>query len=160
MTKNMIVLTDTTEIKKLPREVFNWFLNLKTSEDYRNWHPDHVQWVWLKGKQFSKGSIVYSEEYLHGELHKLKLLCTKIVPNKLIEYKPLFPWSLFMLTSSFSMEPTGHDSCLFTAIIRFRNAPFIKSILKKQLKATRLHMKEEGEKLRLLLEAKTVTTSH
>jgi hypothetical protein len=34
------------------------------------------------------GSIVQAEEYIHGKLHKLKFVVTKIVPNVEIEYVP------------------------------------------------------------------------
>lgn len=115
----MITLKDSIEIKATPEHVFNWLTNLKTGKDYRAWHPDHIDWIWIKGKPFQKGSVVYSEEYLHGEMHKLKFVCANIVPNRLIEYKPLFPWSIIMLGSSFAIESKGGDDSIFTATLNF-----------------------------------------
>ncbi|MBA7691937.1 hypothetical protein ES703_100493 [subsurface metagenome] len=37
------------------------------------------------------------EEYLQGYLHKLKFRITKIVPNRMIEYGPLFPLSIIAM---------------------------------------------------------------
>ena len=148
----MITLKDSIEIKATPEKVFAWLTNMKDKESYQSWHPDHVEWIWVKGEPFEEGSIVYFEEYLHSEKHKLKFLCTKVVPNRLIEYNPLFPWSIFMLKSGFTMESKGQNNCSFTATINFRSVPFIKRILKSQLEATRLHMKEEGQNLKRILE--------
>ena len=145
----MITLVDTTQIRCTPEKVFEWLINIRTGRDYQAWHPDHIAWTWFKGKPFEEGSIAYSEEYLHGEIHKLKLLCTKMLPNRLIEYKPLFPWSVVMLKSSFYMEAKNYTSCIFTATINFREAPFIKRIFRSQFEAIKLHMKEEGEYLKL-----------
>jgi len=98
--------------------------------------------------------VVYSEEYLHGEMHKLKFVCANIVPNRLIEYKPLFPWSIIMLSSSFAIESKGEGDSVFTATLNFRSFPLIEKILKNQLEGTRLHMKEEGRNLKEILEEK------
>ena len=62
----MIVLKEVIEIKASPEEVFAWLINIKTGKDYQAWHPDHVDWQWIKGEPFEKGSVVYLKEYLHG----------------------------------------------------------------------------------------------
>ena len=147
-----MILTDSIKIKATPERVFNWFINLRTRENYQAWHPNHVDWYWLRGEPFQEGSIVYCEEYIHGNKDRLKFICTRVVPNRLIEYKPLFPWSLFMLSSSFAIESKGKDDSIFTATINFRSFPLIERILKNQLEGTRLHMKEEGENLKRILE--------
>ncbi len=148
----MITLTDSIEIKVTPEKVFAWLTNIKNREDYLAWHPDHTDCIWLKGEPFQVGSIVYFEEYLHGELHKLKFLCTKIVPNRLIEYRPLFPWSFFMPKCSFAMEPRKGGSCIFTATINLRAGPLFRKFGGKRLDAIKQHMKEEGENLKKILE--------
>ena len=48
----MIVLKDVIEIKASPEEVFAWLINIKTGKDYQAWHPDHVDWQWIKGEPF------------------------------------------------------------------------------------------------------------
>ena len=71
----MPTLLDSIEVKATPEEVYAWLVRCFTDpEAYRAWHPDHVDIRWIKGEPMQAGSIVYAEEYLHGELHKLKLL--------------------------------------------------------------------------------------
>jgi len=148
----LITLEDSIEIKTTPEKVFEWLIQLRHKEAYQAWHPDHVDIHWIKGEPFQIGSIVYFEEYLHGRLHKVKFLCTKIVPNREIEYRPLFPWSIFTPKSSFVMEPKGKKSCIFTATSYLRLGPLFLKIAKKRLDATMKHIKEEGENLKRILE--------
>ncbi|UCH43639.1 MAG: SRPBCC family protein [Dehalococcoidales bacterium] len=148
----MVTLVDSIEINTTPEQVFNCLTNLRSAKDYREWHPDHTEWKWIEGEPFQEGSVVFCEEYLHGELHRLKFMCTNTVTNELIEYKPLFPWSLIMLSSSFAIEPESEGVSIFRATIRFRGLPFIEKVFKSQFGAIRLHMKEEGENLKKILE--------
>ena len=148
----MVTLIDTIEIKATPQEVFAWLTSLKRRQDYQSWHPDHVDLRWTRGEPFAEDSIVYFQEYIHGKLHKASFLCTQTVPNKLIEYKPMFPWSLFMPTCKFVMEPKNHDACLFTATINLRVGPLFQKFGGRQIEAVKRHMKEEGENLKRTLE--------
>ena len=91
-----MVLIDVIKIKATQQRVFAWLTNLKEKQDYKLWHPDHIDLHWTRGEPFGEGSIVYFEEYIHGKLHKASFLCTRVVPDRLIEYRPLFPWLLFM----------------------------------------------------------------
>jgi len=148
----MITIKESIEIKVTPEKCFAWLTNIRSKENYQAWHPDHVAFTWVKGESFQEGSIVYFEEYLHGKLHKAKFLCTKRVQNRLIEYRPLFPWSFFMPKGNFLVEPQREDSCIFTAIINLRAGPLLKKLGRKQLDATKQHMKEEGANLKRILE--------
>ena len=77
-----VVLTDSIEINTTPEEVFSFLTGLVDDESYRAWHQeDHVTLRWLEGQPWTKGSIVYAEEYIHGKLHKLKFKVTEVVPN-------------------------------------------------------------------------------
>jgi len=129
------------------------FSVLKDKEAYQAWHPDHVDVRWIKGQPLQEGSIVYAEEYLHGQLHKLKFLITKVVPNKEIEYRALFPLSLFAPGNAFIIEPKGKSSSVFTATGRLRAGPLFKKFGKNQIEATKRHMKEEGENIKRALES-------
>ena len=149
----MITLKDSIEIKAAPEKVFEWLTNLRDKESYQTWHPDHVECIWVKGEPFQKGSIVYFEEYIHGKLHKVKFICTKRIKDRLIEYRPLFPWYLFMPKCDFIMEPLGEDSCTFTATIKLRVGPLYKKFGKRHLDSINQHMKEEGENLKKILES-------
>ena len=149
----MVTLTDSIEMEVPPEKVFNWLTNIRDKETYQAWHHDHVEFIWIKGEPFQEGSIVYFEEYIHGKIHKLKFLCTKSVPNRLIEYRPLFPWSFFMPKNSFAMEPSGKNGCTFTATVNLRAGPLFKKLGRKRLDTIRQHMKEEGENLKRILES-------
>jgi len=91
------------------------------------------------------------EEYLHGKIHKMKFLSTKIKPNSKIEYKLLFPTSIICTGGSFIIKPKG-KSCLFTATLSFRLGYVLSKLMPSRVDATRRHMKEEGKNLKKLLE--------
>jgi hypothetical protein len=153
----MINLKDSIEIKATPEEVFEWLVQrLKDKESYQAWHPDHVDIRWIKGAPLQEGSILYAEEYLHGALHKLTFRITKIVPNRVIAYRALFPLSILAPGNTFLIEPKGENSCIFTAMGRLRLPRWLfKKLHKKheyKIEATEQHMKEEGENLKRALE--------
>ena len=149
----MITLTDSIEIEATPEQVFNWLVErLKDKESYQAWHPDHVDIRWIKGESLQEGSIVYAEEYLHGGLQKLKFIITKVVPNRVMEYRPLFPLSILAPGNAFFIEPKGENSCIFTATGSFRAGPLFKKLGKSRIEATKRHVKEEGENLKKALE--------
>jgi hypothetical protein len=147
----MIEIEDSIEINVPAEKVFEWLTNLRDSETYKTWHPDHVSLRWIKGEPFHEGSVVYAEEYLHGELHKLKFVGKKMIPNRLIEYGLPFPWSFFG-KNWFIIEPREENSCVFTAKGFLRAGPLFKKLGKKRIEATKQHMKEEGENLKKILE--------
>ena len=153
----MINLKDSIEIKATPERVFEWLVQrFKDKESYQAWHPDHVDIRWIKGEPLQEGSIIYAEEYLHGDLHKLKFRITKIVPNRVIEYRSLFPLSILAPGNTFLIEPKGENSCIFTAMGSLRLPVWLFKKLhrkhKNKIEATEQHMKEEGENLKRALE--------
>ncbi|MCK4399309.1 MAG: SRPBCC family protein [Methanophagales archaeon] len=145
----MIILKDTIEIKTTPENIFEWFAHL--DENYSAWHPDHVKCCWVKGEPAEEGSIFYAEEYLHGKLHKLKFLITKIEPNRKIEFKLLFPMSIICPTGSFIIE-SREKRCIFTATLSFRFGWLFSKLAKNRVEAIEKHIKEEGNNLKRLLE--------
>jgi len=112
---------------------------------------------WIKGEPLQEGSILYAEEYLLGDLHKLKFRITKIVPNRLIEYRCLFPLSILAPGNKFLIEPKGRDGCVFTAmgVIRIPRWLFVRLHKKHEhkIEATQQHMKEEGLNLKKALKS-------
>jgi hypothetical protein len=150
----MITLRDEIEIYATPEQIFEWFSKFDTN--YLEWHADHVACEYLEGTFAQEGSIVYTEEYLHGELHKLKMRTTRYQPNSLIEYKVLGMSSW----GSFAVEPRGKKSN-FIAELHFGLGvplldkiidPILKRLLSFQLDAFRTHIKEEGQNLKAILE--------
>lgn len=148
----MIILKDSIEIKRTPKEIFYGLIKVFSSEDYfKKWHQDHVKCQWLKGKPFEEGSILYVEEYLHGELHKMRFLGMKVKLHRKIEYNLLFPTSIICPKGSFIMEPK-EGSCILTATLTFRFGWLFLKFAKYRVEAIKKHMKEEGENLKRLLE--------
>jgi len=152
-----ITLTDSIEIKTTPERIFEFFINLSVGENYRSWHPqDHVCFRWVKGNPWQVGSIVYAEEYVHGELHKLKFVVIKVVHDKRIEYAPSNRILRFYFPkNSFVMDKKG-DSCVFTASGTYRVGWLANTFARKKLEyglsSIKKHMKEEGENLKCILE--------
>jgi len=145
----MTTLIDSIKINRPPEIVFEWLAHFE--ENYRAWHKDHVLARWVKGRNFEKGSVLYAEEYLGGKLEKLSFEITNYVPNELIEYKVLFPESIICSGGSFLIEPSNGGS-VFTATLSFRFGGVLSKFAGKRAEAIRLHMKEEGENLKALLE--------
>ncbi|MGC9777845.1 MAG: SRPBCC family protein [Candidatus Heimdallarchaeota archaeon] len=142
-------LIDTIKIKAKLEKIFQWFLKL--SENYCDWHPDHIKAEWQKGNPFEVGSILYSEEYLHGKNHKMKFRTIEVIPNRLIRYKMLFPGNLISTKGKFVFEPKG-ESTLFTATLDFRFGRLLTRFASEQKKQLIKHMKEEGKNLKKIIE--------
>lgn len=150
----MITLKDSIEVEETPEKVFGWLVQrFESKENYRAWHPDHIDIRWIKGEPLKEGSIAYAEEYLHGQLHRFKFRITKVVPNREIEYGAIFPLSLFSPGNAFMIVPRGKNGSVFTAIGRLRAGPLFKKLFRNKIEATEQHMKEEGENLKRALEA-------
>ncbi len=158
----MITLKDSIEIAAGAEDVFKLLVRyLTTGEAYRSWHPEHVELQWVKGEPVQEGSIMHAREYLQGHLHKLEYRVTKIVPNELIVYRPLFPLSIIATGNIFKIEAKGKNRCVFSAegYIRFPLWLF-KKIHKShegKLLASAKHMKEEGENIKKAVETGTAT---
>ena len=150
----MVALTDSIKIKANPEEIFNALTKIFSTEKYyKMWHKDHTICKWLKGKPFEKGSIVYAEEYLHSKLHKMKFIGTRVVKNKIIEFKLLFPTSIICPKGSFVIEKDNENS-IFTANLYFRFSNFFIKYAKDRVDIIKRHMKEEGENLKKIVENK------
>ena len=153
-----IVLTNSIEIKTTPEKIFDFFAHIIDDESYRAWHPDdHVALRWMKGKPFQEGSVVYAQEYLHDKLHKMKLVITRVIPNRKIEFAPLPRFlRIFFPKNSFVIEPKG-DICIFTTTACLRVGWLVKTFAKGKLamglSSAKKHMKEEGENLKRIVES-------
>ena len=143
----MMIFKDSIEIKTTPDKIFKWLTNL--DKHYQEWHHDHVKYVKETGS-FDEGDIVYYEEYYLGKLYEARSKITKIEKNKKIELKPLFPMSIVCSKHSFIIEPRG-KSCILTATASFRFGWLISKLAKNRLEAIKIHIKEEGENLKMLL---------
>ena len=91
-----------------------------------------------------------------GICTNLNFALLKIVPNRMIEYRPLFPLSILAPGNTFLIELKGENSCIFKAMGSLRLPRWLFEKLhkkhKNKIEATEQHMKEEGKNLRKLLE--------
>ena len=153
-----VILTESIEIRTTPEKIFDFFSHLVDDESYRAWHhDDHVALRWIKGQPWEEGCVVYAEEYIHGELHKLKFVITKVIPNRRIEFAPLSRLlRIYFPKNTFAIEPK-EDICVFTATgclrVGWLVKTFAKDKLNRGLSSVRKHMKEEGENLKRILES-------
>ncbi len=151
-----LVLKDSIEIKTTPEKIWEFFTNLE--QNYKTWHPeDHIIFQWTKGKPMNVGSNFYAEEYMMGDLKKLKGTCVEIVPNRKVVFKFPFPISLISPKLEWLIEPKGSNS-VFTAILYVRAERFYRKFLRRRMEiiieVAKKHMKEEGENLKKILEKK------
>jgi hypothetical protein len=148
----MITIKNSIEIKATQEKIFDGLVKVLSSQEYyKKWHKDHVKCQWLKGKPFEKGSMLYIEEYLHGKLHKIKLLSTKLEPYRKVEYKLLFPMLVVCPSGSFIIEPKK-ESCIFTATLSFRFGWLFLKLARSNVEAVKKHMENEGKNLKELIE--------
>jgi hypothetical protein len=145
-----IVIEDSIEIEVEPEAVFKFPLNLKDDVSYRVWHPsDHISLRWVKGKSWEVGLIVSAKEYIHGVVHTLKFVVTKMIPNRLIEYSPTYwLYRIFIPKNSFIIEQTS-GGCIFRAVGCYRVGRIGKLFAKKRIAegiaSIKKHIREEGE---------------
>ncbi|MCD4819782.1 MAG: SRPBCC family protein [Candidatus Cloacimonetes bacterium] len=153
----MITIKNSIEINASAEKVFNQLIeNISNGESYRLWHPEHVDIRWIKGEPIREGSILHAEEYLDGNLHRLKFRITKIVANRLIAYRALFPLSIIATGNFFRIVSTGENQCIFFSEGHIRFPLWLFNKVHKshagKLIASEKHMKEEGENIKKAVE--------
>ncbi|NPD89631.1 MAG: SRPBCC family protein [Asgard group archaeon] len=146
----MDFIEDSIEIKATPERIYSFFENW--TKNYKIWHPDHGEAKWIKGNLSEVDSILYIEEYLHGELHKMKFRLTYVDPPNKFDYKILFPMSLIIPKGSFIIDKKDDTKSTFRAIMYFRLGKILKKVTRKKYEELRKHMKEEGVNLKKILE--------
>ena len=152
----MIKLMDSIEIQASAHDGYAKLVEyLSGRESYQAWHPEHVNLRW-RGEPMRVGSILDIEERLQGHLHRLKFRITKVVPDELVAYRPLFPLALIATGNTFRFDAIDEKTCTFSAsgCIRFPMWLFkrVSRNHEGKLLASKQHMKEEGERLRAAVE--------
>jgi len=150
----MSAIIDKIEIACTPEQVFDTLVFFfRDTENYQLWHADHISCSWKKGGDFSPGSVLMAEEYIHGKWHKLGFKITTFKKGDILEYKMLFPFSIICSGGNFK-SALKHDKTEFIAQLNFRLGWFIKALFKKEMEALRNHMREEGENIKEFIEKK------
>ena len=149
----MISLEDRIQIQTTPGQVFAWLERFP--QEYCAWHPDHVGCRLIRGPLLEVGSEIECQEYLHGDLHTMKLRTTKVVPGKRIEYD-----AVGLGGGAFEVQPAG-DAVTFVAELYVGSDAFIIGrlldwvflrLFQGRIDALKQHMVEEGINLKEILE--------
>jgi len=153
---NFMLLDHSVEITTSPEKIWNFFNNIE--ENYKMWHPDdHILFKWKSGKPFEKGSTLYSEQYMSGEIARYNGVIEEAVPNKKIVIRFSFPVSIFSPKIEWIInEKEGHT--IFTAITYMKMNKLYRTLLSRQIDKLiedhDRHVAAEGENLKRILEAK------
>lgn len=137
------------DINVAPDVVYDWLLQLDVN--YKTWHPDHRSCYWIQGSGFVEGAVLYSEQILHGKLHKQKARVTHVDPNRCIEFKYLGIHSLLVPKGKFTISSTN-SGVRFSEVIEVRIPGLFKLFARKRIQAFERHQEEEMANLKKLLE--------
>ena len=98
-----------------------------------------------------QGAEAYFEERIAGEYRKAGPV-HRIIPDRYIEFTPRPRLvELLMPSISFSVDPRMGGPVL-TQRIRIRTGPIGARLNRREFDAVRIHMREEGENLKSILE--------
>lgn len=77
---------------------------------YTLYCPDeHIKCKYIRGNPLEEGSILYFEEYIAGKKHKLKYKVHRVIDNKNVIFKALFPRSIFNIKVIFKVKEINND---------------------------------------------------
>lgn len=146
-----MIFEHTIPIETDADKIFRFFENME--ENYTRWHPQHICFRWEKGDGLKEGSISYFEEKIGDEHFKKKVIYTRVIPGRYIEFVPVNRlMRIFLRKMTFRIEPDGNQ-CIFTAQVILKwVGPIAKKLNETKFELIRRHMKEEGENLKKILE--------
>jgi hypothetical protein len=156
---------------------FNWFKDL--DKNYLKWHPPtHKNFNWLSDKPIGKGSRFSFEENIKGYKHKMLMEVSEYIENEKLSFVSLkiqvnsdiFPDRLLAYLGSLfririemirTFESVSENSTKIHTIHRFgSNFPVIGTLIERCInifilssKYHELHIKEEGEYMKMNLES-------
>ena len=154
---NMISIKEETIIEANPENIFNFLSRIDSL--YKVWHPkDHIFCKTLYKDLNERGCIFHFLEIIGGFPLYLILTVSKLKKNEFIEYKPIFPLSIFNLgMGSFAIERISDKLSKLTARVEYGNHfALLDKIFQLFVKteAMRKHIQEEGQNLKKYLESK------
>lgn len=148
----MIRLRDSIQINVAPDRVWAWLDELPAH--YRAWHPAHVTCRFERGDRLKAGAVLFVEERLHQRLHRLRLRATEVIPERLLRYRSLGYEGALVLEPAtggtrFSAELAfGVRTPVIGGLVDVVLRPFLAHVLPE----LQVHMREEGESLKRILE--------
>jgi uncharacterized protein YndB with AHSA1/START domain len=153
-----VLFRDVTTIDAPPERVFAFFAAM--AANYRRWHPDHLGYRWLSGNGLHEGATASFEERIGGKLLTKRVCFAHVEPGRYVAMAPTNRLMRLVLPRlSFRMEPEG-PGCRLTAEIVVRTGPVGAWLNRREFDAVRRHMREEGENLKRLLEARPAGAGH
>ena len=85
---------------------------------YTLYCPDeHIKCKYIKGNPLEESSILYFEEYIAGKKHKMKYEVHRVINNRNIIFKAMFPKSIFNIKVIFEIKEIN-DGILFSRMIQ------------------------------------------
>lgn len=146
-----MIFQHTISIHSTPENIFRFFEDME--ENYTLWHPQHICFRWEKCDGLKEGNISYFEEKIGDERFKTKVIYTRVIPGRYIEFVPVNRlMRIFLRKMTFRIEPDS-SQCIFTAKVILKwVGPIAKKLNEKKFELIRRHMKEEGENLKTMLE--------
>jgi len=148
----MFEIKDLVLINCNKQQVYNKLLYyFKSTNNYKEWHKDHISCKWIKGSDFSIGSILSAKEILHNTIHQLSFKIIKANIEDGIEYKVLFPFTILKCYGYFNFKEKGNKT-IFIAGLRFGINPVFRKLFTNQINSLLKHIKEEGISLKYSIE--------
>ncbi|MBK8009478.1 MAG: SRPBCC family protein [Rhizobiales bacterium] len=147
----MILSSVSPVIRADPEQVFSFFAEMQSN--YLRWHPDHVCFRWLGKQQLATGSRFYFEERINGKLLRKSVVFTAIDRPARLEFAPTSRLFRFFLPRITFLIARVEGGIVVTQEIVLRIGPLAAWLHRRELDAVRAHMREEGERLKRLLEA-------
>jgi hypothetical protein len=155
--RKMICLSDKVSINTTPHEILKALIFVfESTENYKLWHKDHILCTWKEGKNFTVGSVLYAEEYLHGTKHKMVFLVLSSDEKTGVRYRLTFPYSMICKEGSFEMTPISSGITMLEAKLLLNIPRFMQGIFRKRIESIVRHMNEEGEWLKRYLEERNI----
>jgi hypothetical protein len=150
----MISLRDDISIRTTPEQLFRWLEAMP--QEYKGWHPDHVDCRVIKGSMLQADTEVECREYLHGKLHSMRFYLTRIEPARRMEYR-----IAGLGRGVFEAIPKGDEIHFVAGLDLGSDIPIIgalldfilRSLFPQRLSAMRQHMREEGRNLKWIIES-------
>ena len=148
-----MLLQDGIQIYAPSAKVFIFFQEM--AENYVPWHPDHHEFCWIDGEAVEVGHIFAFKETINGHQQDKAMRFIEVERNRLLAFEPV-NWfvRLLMPRLSFEIKPIDEQSCRFIAKIHLRVGPLAQRLNAKEFNAVRQHMKEEGQNLKQMVEAR------
>lgn len=146
-----MILEAGVAISARPEDVFDFFSRME--ENYLRWHPGHISFRWEGEGGLREGVVFSFEERIAGKRLSKRVRFTRIEPGRLIAFAPVNPLMRLVLPRiSFAIAP-DRAGIRVTQTIPVRTGPIGAWLNRREFDAVQVHMREEGENLKRILES-------